>query len=267
MNELKRVAFLLSVLLSIAPIALSCTPHISRWSRQEPRFAFVIPCEWEERRGICLLGKYDVGVSVSLLEVKGSRICTGRTSKTSSQEWIDHQLTLTEISLSDKCGSPDLYSVAVLGSETGNYEILQLKEITDERLIRSLDAAVRQTTVLQSLRMKAQSSIPGEVSEIQNDLPKLFYYPNPKIPTLILGYDESGDEYNISGPRIILFNSVPYPLTGWCSYPFMRAFRLNDGYYLESGSYCCGCGVTIKELFRIDSSGLIEVHSDSSLSD
>lgn len=84
---------------------------------------------------------------------------------------------------------------------------------------------------------------------------------------LIVAYDESEDEHFCSGPRVIVINGIAYPLTGWCSYPFMRIFRLNGKYYLESGSACCGCGITIKELFKIEPTGLVEIQSDGSLSD
>jgi hypothetical protein len=98
-------------------------------------------------------------------------------------------------------------------------------------------------------------------------LPKLYRYPTPKREVFIVAYDERKDVHCCSGPRVILISGSAYPLTGWCSYPFMRTFRLNGKYYLESGSACCGCGITIMELFKIEATGLVEAYSDGSLSD
>jgi len=264
---MRYATFLIVLLLSTALAMISCAPRISTGLKGQRDFAFVIPCEWVGQDGICLLGKHKAGVPVSLFNVKRSRLCFAKTTKSSYNNGELWRFYFTKVIPEDQCDSPDLYSVAVLGPGVSTYQVLQLKEITDEQIIKPLDDAVRRTTVLESLRMKAQGLIAGEISEIQSDLPKLFHYPNPKIGTAILAYDESGDENNVSGPRVILVNGVPYPLTGWCSYPYMRAFRFNEEYYLESGSCCCGCGITIKELFKIEPAGLIEVHSDGSLSD
>ena len=261
---MKHANSFLVLLLSVGLVMLSCTPYVSTASKGKVDFAFVIPCEWVEQPGICLLEKHKVGAPVSLLEVKTSRVCSARTSKNNHHDWAGRQLIFTEVTPSDHCALPDSYSISILGPVIGTYELLRLEEITDAVIIKSIDNVVRHTTVLESLRMKEQ---PGQISEIESKSPRLFRYPHPNIGTYILAYNESDDEQNVSGPRVILLNGVPYPLTGWCSYPYMRAFRFNQEYYLESGSCCCDCGITLKELFRIDSSGLVDVRRDSSLSD
>ncbi len=261
---MKQTYWVLVLAISAAFVMTSCAPYISTGPKEKLNYAFVISCELVERQGICLLGKHKAGIPVSLLNVNDSKVCGARTSKSSSYDggaW--HPLTFTEIAAGHECRPPDQYSIAVLGPELGGYEMLQMREITDEQTIKVLNDAVRRSPVLESLRTEAT----GEINEIQNESPRLFQYPHPDIGILIVAYDESQDKSYPSGPRAILFNGVPYPLTGWCSYPFMRAFRLNGDYYLESGSCCCGCGITVKELFKIGPSGPVNIHSDSSLSD
>jgi hypothetical protein len=157
---------------------------------------------------------------------------------------------------------------AVLGSRISSYQIVKMEEITDKRKVQSLDKFVRNKNVLEKLRTKAGEA---EGYELSNDLPKVHRYPIPEMETFIVSYKtllpyEGGSDV-ASGPRAIIINSIAYPLTGWCSHRYMRAFRLDGEYYLESGSHCCECGITINELFKIRQTGLVEVHSDGSLSD
>jgi hypothetical protein len=263
---MKRIIiFILSILTIL--ITLSCASYLRTGSQQKSDFSFVIPCKWAEEEGICLLGKYKAGLSITLLEKGRSKSCITKSARSGEYEGEINFFSFTKVNVADACGLPDLYSVAVLKSRVWDYEVLLLEEIFDKEQIKSLNTFVRSTTVLEDLRTKAQGLISGESSVIQSDLPKLYRYPIPKINVFVVAYDESEDGRCCSGPRVILINGTAYPLTGWCSYPFMRIFRLNGEYYLESGSACCDCGITIMELFKIKPTGLVEVHSDGSLSD
>jgi hypothetical protein len=124
------------------------------------------------------------------------------------------------------------------------------------------------TNVLEKLRTKAGEAWDYKLSR---DLPIVHRYPIFKMETFIVAYksffSDEGDFDFPSGPKAIIINNIAYPLTGWCSYPYMRGFRLDGEYYIESGSRCCECGITIKELFKIKQTGPVEIHSDGSLSD
>jgi hypothetical protein len=143
-----------------------------------------------------------------------------------------------------------------------------MEEITAKKRVQSLDKLVRNKNVLEKLRTKAGMAWDYKLSR---DLPMVHRYPIPKMETFIVAYktllSDEGDLDLLAGPRAIIINNIAYPLTGWCSYPYMRTFRLDEEYYLESGSHCCECGITIKELFKIKQTGPVEVHSDGSLSD
>ena len=267
---MERIITLLLFILVISE-SLSCAPYLRTGSQQERDFGFVISCKWAEEESNCLLGNYRAGLSVTLLEKRRSKSCITKTEGRKEYEgyWgASGSFPVTKLSMTDTCSLANLYSLAILKSQISDYEILVLEEILDREKIKSLDTFVRSTTILEDLRTKAQGIVAGEISEIENELPKLYRYPIPEIEVLIVAYDESKNEdYCCSGPRVVLIKGTPYSLTGWCSYPFMRIFRLNEEYYLESGSACCGCGITIKELFKITKKGPVKVHSDGSLSD
>lgn len=268
--------YIILFLICFLPTTLLANSHVSK-SAEKPQiqpkhdFAFVIDCDWAGKESnICLLGKYKPGIQVTLLEVGQPRTCLSET-----KEAVDHKdeegttlYPFTPISPVAQCRAVHLYSIAVLDSRISSYQIVKMEEITDKRKVQSLDKFVRNKNVLEKLRTKA-----GEawIYELSNDLPIVHRYPIPKMETFIVSYKtllgyEGG--YDVaSGPRAIIINSIAYPLTGWCSHRYMRAFRLDGEYYLESGSHCCECGIRINELFKIRHTGLVEVYSDGSLSD
>lgn len=233
-------------------------------------FAFVIVCDSASRESnICLLGKYKSGIQVTLLEVGQPRTCISKTKK--AIDYKDHLgdtlYSVTMVSTAKECGDASLYGIAVLGSRITSYQIVKLDEVTEKKKVQSLDKFVRNKNVLEKLR-NTEAGRAAEDYELSEDLPIVHRYPIPKMETLIISYKtrlgEGGPE--VAGPRTIIINNIAYPLTGWCSYPYMRTFRLNGEYYLESGSCCCECGIRIQELFKIKQTGPVEVHSDGSLS-
>jgi len=210
--------------------------------------------------GNCLLGKYPQNLKVTLLEIDQAEIWTSYT-----REPIDYQgeissFSVTPVFSAPRCGEGRYYGIAILDSIITNYEIVKLERISDDKKIQSLDRIVRSTTVLEKLR----TNITKETYEPEG-LPEVFLYPMPEIETFVVSYE--GGYPGIFGPRVVLINGSAYPLTGWCSYPYMGSFRLNGDYYIESGSLCCECGITLMELFRIRPTAPVKVHSDGSLSD
>ncbi len=235
-------------------------------------FAFVIDCPNKESNNVCLLGKFERGIPTTLLEIGKSRTCVVKTEEGGDYEGpVTGSFSYTEVSSSTKCGDASSYSVAVFGSRITSYRIVKMEEITDKRKVQSLDKSVRNKNVLEMYRGRAQG-MGAEDYKIPKDLPIIHRYPIPKMETFIvsyktlLGYD--GGFANVArGPRAIIVNKIAYPLTGWCSYPYMRAFCLNGEYYIESGSHCCECGIAVNELLKITKKGPVEVYSDGSLSD
>ncbi len=267
--------YLIFFLISFLSTTLLANSHASESAGKpqiQPKhdFAFVIDCDWTRKESnICLLGKYKPGIQVTLLEVGQPRTCLSKTKEAVDQK--DHLgdtlYSFTRISPVAQCREVDLYSIAVLGSRISSYQIVKLDEVTDKKKVRSLDKFVRNKNVLEKLRNTEAGG--AEDYELSEDLPIVYRYPIPKMETLIVSYKtrlgEGGPE--VGGPRTIIINNIAYPLTGWCSYPYIRTFRLNGEYYLESGSACCECGIRIQELFKIKQTGPVEVHSDGSLSD
>lgn len=271
---LKHVILFLVCFLPLTPLANSQATQPSGKPQTQPKhdFAFVIDCDWTNRKpNICLLGRYERGIPITLLEIGRSRTCLLNTEEGGDYEGEITAFPFTSLSPAIKCGDASLYSIAVLGSRIGSYQIVKMEEITDREKVQSLDKFVRNKNVLEMYRGRAQG-MAAEDYQISKDLPIIHRYPIPKMETFIVSYKtllgyEGGPDNVAMGPRAIIINKIAYPLTGWCSYPHMRAFYLDGGYYIESGSLCCECGITVKELFKITKKGLVEVYSDSSLSD
>jgi len=264
------ICFLLTTLLTNSHASeLIGKPQI----QQKHNFAFVIHCPNKESNNICLLSKFDRGIPTTLLEIGRARTCVVNTEEGGDYEGpVTGSFSYTALSPLTKCGEASLYSVAVLGSRITSYRIVKMQEITDRRKVQSLDRLVRNKNVLEMYRGRAQG-MGAEDYQISKDLPVIHRYPIPNMETFIvsyktlLGYEGGLDDVVRRGPRAIIINKIAYPLTGWCSYPYLRAFCLDGEYYIESGSHCCECGITVNELFNITKKGPVEVYSDGSLSD
>ncbi len=262
------ICFLAAILSTNSPASESVgKPQIQR----KHDFAFVIDCPNKESNNICLLGKFERGIPTTLLEIGRSRTCLVNTEEGGDYEGEITAFSFTTVSPATKCREASLYSVAVLGSRITSYRIVKMEEVTDRRKVQSLDRLVRNKNVLEMYRGRAQG-MGAEGYQISKDLPIIHRYPIPKMETFILSYKtllgyEGGADDVARGPRVIVVNKIAYPLTGWCSYPYMRAFCLNGEYYIESGSHCCECGIRVNELLKITKKGPVEVYSDGSLSD
>jgi hypothetical protein len=134
-------------------------------------------------------------------------------------------------------------------------------------VISKTDRLVRNSKALLTLLKKAQGAILGETKELEETNLKVYQVSMPGQKFLIASFEYSNENLGVSGPRLLVINDRVYPLTGWCSYQTLNVFRLEGQYYIQSGSCCCNCGITIMELFRITPEGPMVVLSDESLSD
>jgi tetratricopeptide (TPR) repeat protein len=216
----------------------------------------------------CLLGVVDSGKRVILLHKDKSIVCTARTGKRNDYEDVSGPISFTEIDDMANCEEPENYSVAVVNYDVTSYEVIPLQEFTDQAKIKEFDQIVRNTDVLQSLLDKDAGAGYRVSEDISGDLPRVFRCPIKNTDAYILEYMFVwGGASPPVGPRVMVLNGSVYGLTGQCSHPGLRMFRMNGDYYIESGSSCCECGITGQELFRIDRSGPVRVHSDYSFSD
>jgi hypothetical protein len=226
--------------------------------------------ESKEPKIACLMGAFKSGLHVTLLHKNKSRVCTAKTGaqKIYALEVLDvGEITFTKLVGLNNCSNPDEYSVAVVDSNVTSYEVIHLTELKDQGAIRALDKTVRSTRVLQEL-LDRNSSLVYEVDTgISRSLPRVLNYPMKNRQAYILEYEFSSDGIVLCGPRVMVINSYVRGLTGQCSYPYVRMFRINNQSYIESGSFCCECGITGQEIFRIEETGPVLVYHDYSFSD
>lgn len=141
-----------------------------------------------------------------------------------------------------------------------------MQSITEQKITNSLDKAIHDSPVLQSFNETAQGLVQYNKNfPLEFFTPKAYRFSVMNKESYIVSY-EKGEKYPY-GPKFIYFDDKPQILTGWCSYPYVRAFILNQEHYFESGSGCCDCGITVMELFKIEAGRVRLIHGDSSESD
>ena len=254
-NSKIRILFLGVFLYAGARAGLAENP--SAQQDKNLRFSFVYPrAAADGKKGIFLLGRYEPSLPVVLLNGNESKYCRGRTGASRHYEDEVLELTLTPVVETTGCGATDGYSLALISPGETRYEILPLNEIRDPALIRDLDRLVRSSGLLEMLVKKNRGATYALTDLI----------PPPKV--ISMG-DARIVEYRFSwaaGPRVLVLNGKISALTGQCSFPALRAFRLDGEIYIESGSSCCECGIRGSELFHITPEGAVLVYSDFSLS-
>jgi hypothetical protein len=223
-------------------------------------FVFAVTCGEDSSGKLCLLGKFKAGTKVTFLQPEtGNRCVVKTTSRTEEYESSGAYLTR----VTGSCPASKDFMVGVLEKSVLDYERLSLTEIKEAGTIRNIEKSIRSSKALLILLEKAQG-IAGEIKQLEGITPKVYRVALPGLNMFIASFR---DKEKICGPQVVILNGNVYPLTGWCSYPTLNVFRLNGRHYIQSGSFCCDCGITIMELFLITDQGPIVEHSDSSLSD
>jgi hypothetical protein len=242
-----------------------CGADSAKSAIEKTDFTIAVNCRDGDSPKLCLGGKFKAGIDVILLQSGARKICAARTTS-AIVDIESNGNTFTE--LSGSCDVPKGFAVAILKKTVRDYELLIPKKIIKASLISKTDRSIRSSGALLQLLKQAQDLIPGEMKELDDISPQLHQIVLPDLNVNIASYDQFPDNANyVSGPRVIVINSRVFPLTGWCSYRNFNVFRLNGRHYVQSGSCCCGCGITIMEVFQITPNGLIKVISDDSLSD
>lgn len=236
---------------------------INESSFKKSDFAFVINFdEGPDSDKTYLLGKYPSGINITLLHKDLAKTCSAQT--TTNVIRVDSSGTdITEIK--GTCVKQKIYKLAIINNSVENYKPVKPKRITDPERISAFDKKAKRSKALLYLKKNNQD---GEIMDLQNiigNVPQVSYFEIPPSEIYIISYHDNGE--NILGPRVAIHKGGIYPLTGWCSYEALYVFLLNNEYYVQSGSFCCGCGVTTIELFKVSPSGIIKLYSDSSLSD
>jgi hypothetical protein len=228
-------------------------------------FVPVVGLPEAEASKLYAVGKLKSGVHLTLLQSGLPETCIAKSLAFTKQSELSGAY-FTE--LSGSCETPKEFGVAIAKKPVRDYERLTPKEISEADEVTKTDRLTRNSRALSALLKKAQGSIPGDLKELEGSRTKVYLFSLLTADVTVVSYEEGFPENTgVSGPRAIIINGHVYPLTGWCSYRTLNVFRLNGEHYVQSGSCCCGCGITAMELFRITSQGIVQVLSDYSLSD
>jgi hypothetical protein len=262
-QRVTRTNLILTMLLS--SVFCSLLPVDATAEKMDKRdFIFAIKCEEARPSRLYLVGKFKPRTRVTLLQSGTPRTCSAKaTSHVEEMESSGAYLTR----LDGSCEVPDQFQVGVFKKPVKDYERLALKEIIDPDEVLAIHRSIRNSKALLTDIWKAQGTNSVELGQMEEMTLKVYQVSLPHFIFLIASYDDGPEKSPISGPRFVLIKDEIYPLTGWCSYRTMNVFRLNGEHYIQSGSCCCDCGITIMELFRITQNGLDKTVSDWSLSD
>lgn len=230
------------------------------------RFAFVFNPTPDNRAGrFAIYGTHPPDKRISLLKKGADTYCDAVTDSHGLYENDVISFPVTNLRDAGRCGSPGDYMVACF-APVANYANVNWRKTPDPKIAGSLDAAIRTSPALQSLRFKAQDIVAGdELSPLSTFSPRVHELDLSGRRAYLVSYESKDGPVN--GPRFVVLDGTINALTGWCSYPYLRTFVLNDELYLESGSSCCGCGITIMELYKVTGNTVACVHADASESD
>ncbi len=230
------------------------------------RFAFVFNPTSDNSAGrFAIYGTHPLNKRISLLKKGADTYCDAVTDSHGLYENEVISFPVTNLRDAGRCGSPGDYMVACF-APVANYANVKWRRTPDPKIAGSLDAAIRTSPALQTLRFKAQDIVAGdEMSPLSTFSPRVYELNVSGRHAYLVSYESKDGPVN--GPRFVVLDGTINALTGWCSYPYLRTFVLNDELYLESGSFCCGCGITIMELYKVTGTTVACVHADASESD
>lgn len=231
------------------------------------KFGFIFKYA-EKNEELFILGTAPLGERVYLLEEKAPKVCIAETIKHREDSWAGDSIYLTSLKSIEDCGPAKLYSLAIIGVPVVSYQTITYQKLSDAKFIADINAKIKNSAALDILKTNAQGNSPGDkYFPIADIMPDVYMLHVLDKEIFVASYEVQRDNYRMHGPRAIVIDGKIHPLTGWCSWPDFRVFAVNGSYYLESGSGCCGCGITVQELFEIKPDGVITVHDDMSYSD
>ena len=140
-----------------------------------------------------------------------------------------------------------------------DYELLEQGK-NDSISVKKIDTLIRKTNLLELLLEKSGQKQSVEYS-IKNSLPTIRSYTIDISSITIVSYKYFE---KTNGPRIVFYKNKLFPLTGQCSFEDIYIYRYNSRYYIQSGSWCCGCGYNVFEIFRIDNQSIDLEYKDDS---
>lgn len=216
---------------------------------------------------LALLGKYPIGVTVTILNNK-----TGKTilCKTASVKKYESEFTGEAVAtILDKPifakKSEEHSFTAVFSSKNVGFQMINRTLIQDEVKIQNIDNLIKQGGYLVNLlKQYDQAKFEAGYLDILKSKTPIVHHLN------ISGADVNVVTYkfneNETGPRFIEVNSKIFPLSGQCSFLDFQVYKYGNNYFIKSNSGACETGYIIAEIFEIREDSVIKEFSDSGYS-
>lgn len=221
---------------------------------QEEGFAFPISYEINYAQAII-----PPGSELQFLDHESRKVHSAKTLENFLlvDELFEHKVTTTDLDTSIK---PHL----ILLGDKVEIKWLNLKEITD---------SVKKQELANRINLKRDYSDEFEdtggalkielVAYNKEVIVHEFEYKQETY--FILSYTFA--DYQGPAATFLLSQGAEYPLTGPCSFfSYPELFLLNERLYLQSGSRCCECGISVQQLFEFNGKELKTILEDGSWS-
>lgn len=257
--------------LLFALFAANFFPCPSLSKEPEASFAFVFNSRRNLQNVFALYGHHSPGKNVYLLNSTKNSFCAATTEEQNDYDDEAVSIPFTTLKVEESCGSLKDYDVAFF-KPVQEYRRLSLTPVKNVALAKTFEKMARKSAAITRLGSNIKSG-DNDRSREDEETPlekTAQVYKMGKLDNYIVTFMFSSPPFDPDlqvGPRVIFHKNIPYPLTGWCSYPALNAFILNGEPYVESGSYCCGCGITGRELFKIGKDKVVLIHSNYDESD
>lgn len=209
--------------------------------QQSYRLFEVLRCD-EETDDLCVEeGSYvPLGKTIAILNEKNNSICHAQTVERAEINSGGNGWTGTKLQVAD-CGKEDVGEIAVINEEVIDYKVLQMKQISDPKVVASLDGAVKNRGLLNNFIGKDYSQ------DIIKKAPLVYQYPYQDDEVYLIIYAPQ--------PFILKYNDTYSSQSGDGTNCYdstvISAFRLNQRYYARVRSCACqtdACGEEFLEI-------------------
>jgi hypothetical protein len=220
------------------------------------KFALVL----QDNDSLAILGKYELNKTIYLLDNANGKLIHTSTISYNENLYPDFYKKLEATKIRIKANNNQNY-IAYFGLKPNDYKLISQKPNNSQDFISDIDNLIKKSGYLDSI-LHNETFVKDS---LKNKFPLLFKININQTDITIATYMLM----NMHGPRFAIIKNNVFPLTHntACSYDYLYTFFMNGKYFIETGSACCGCGITGKQIFEINNDSIKTIFEDFTLSD
>lgn len=255
MISIIRILYL-SLFFIISP-SFAFASNLNTGTADSIRFVSPYNCMEKDKLQVsCIIGSFPENLNVVLLG-EGTEVCKARTGQKIEyiHEVNEDVILSTRIHLTESCREQKAFDLGVVTRVSPHYKVLNIISSNNSALSITVDRTIRSKNVLQRM-----ASLHWYYPKINNK-PKILKYPHPAMKIFIAKYEVEGSD----GPIVFMLPGKEFLLEEMCVRD-MRAFKLNNRYFLFLDYTGCDCGVVGTSVYDIKSTGIERIFVDETWS-